>query len=1160
MYDWGLGHQRRTMGIRREKAMKAFCEKLVCPALVAIGLFAGGLLYGQIISSTIVGQVKDSSNAVVPSAQITVTNEGTGISVESVTDSTGIYSVPNLQAGVYTVTASKPGFKTFRSVGIKVLASQSVRVDVTFQVGATHQVVTVTGAAPLVNTESPTIGGSITTRQIADLPFALQNIDGLMSLVPGAQVSWGWSSPQTGGGTHWGSFNFTINGVQANDPGNGAAAYSFGLGSVSLPAIDSFQEFKVDAVNTSAEYKQLGTVTMVTKAGSNQFHGEVYEYNQNKSLNANTFQNNALGKPRSPFVRNQFGVNVGGPIWRNKAFFFFDYSGNRNRFYSQDRLTFPSMAMRQGDFSALCSSYNGSGVCTASNGTQLYNPNTGQPFANNMIPGSMIAGQAKTLLTFLPTPDVSNAGLPFGSPNYFGLVSTAQDVNASDLRIDYQISDRDSLYGVYSRNVGFPWGWPLGTPPTYGNGSNYGYKTFTYTLGETHTFSPSMVNEFRAAYFNHPGIRSGQNLTFDPRSLFPQLTPSPNRGLPTMSMLGYTGMFTDVGKGYYGQEPDVEYTDNLTYVKGKHTFKFGVDETGYKNYGPNPNAPLGSFSFNGQWTGNKGWPGQPKSQGNAFADFLLGVANQSTTGTAGVFEGVYSSREWDLYAQDTWQASPKLTISYGVRYEYQRPWKWQDGYSTTLDFASNQLALPENSQTATLPPFGASSVLFNGYPFTTTQALGLPQFYMVGDKNNWGPRFGIAWRPFGGTKTVFRGGYGVYYNFVPTFVGARDDVLNPPWTGGLGGFSGANYITQLPGNPTSPFLPDVTFADPFPTSLQVAGGAPPHPTLFSMQRDFKNAAVQQWNVTAEHQFGTSWMGRISYVGSQTHHLQWFFGDVNVPVTQTPNVTIQNQRPLQPWGAILGTRSGGKQNFDQLQMELNKHFSSGFMVQAQYQWTRSLDNVDLVGGPQNWHFPNLDYGNTPFVRAQQLVLDYIYELPFGHGRPLLSGMHGVGQALLGGWEVSGITSYGTGTPFSVGFSVPSSYVGWWGGRANQVSGTPVYAGQQSGSHDIMSGVQWFNPAAFAAPQPWTWGSSSRNSVFGPGFWNWDISAQKNFKLTERFHLQFRGDFLDALNHFNLGGPSSTIADTRDGGLPNTTTGKIFGGSGNRIIQVGAKLNF
>ncbi|HYM13805.1 MAG TPA: carboxypeptidase-like regulatory domain-containing protein, partial [Bryobacterales bacterium] len=1056
----------------------------------------------------------------------------------------------------YEVTVKKAGFQTYRATGIQVLASQSVRVDVSLQVGAVQQTVDVVAEAPLVHTESPTIGGTVNTRQIADLPFSQQSIDGLLNLVPGAQVS--GSSPQTGGGTHWGSFNFTINGIQANDFGNGAAAYSFGLGLISLPAIQSMQEFKVDAYDTNAEYRNLGTVTMVTKAGTNQFHGEAYEYNENKSLTANTFLNNALGRPRSPFVRNQFGVNVGGPIWRNKAFFFFDYSGFRNRNYSQPQLHIPSMPMRQGDFSALCSAYDGNGICADPKGTQLYNPYNGSAFPNNRIPSGMIAPQAQALLKFLPPPtDATSNGAPFGLPNYFGLVSTAQDTNVSDVRIDYQISAKDSLYGVYSRNVGFPWEWPLGTPPTYGNGSNYGYKTFGYSVVETHTFNPGTLNDLRLAWFNHPSIRSGQNLDFDPRTLFPGLTPSPNRGLPTMSMTGYTGMFTDIGKGYYGQGVSEELTDNFTHVFGRHTLKVGADIATYKSYGPNPNAPLGSFSFSGQWTGNKGWPGQPQSQGNAFADFLLGTANTSTTGFAGVFEGVYWDWDSEFYVQDTWQASPRLTLSFGLRYMYQTPWNWQDGYSTYFDYKSNKLALPQDSATPTLPPYGASAAQLAAYPFTTTQALGIPARYMIGDKNNWAPRFGFAYRPFSNNSTVIRGGYGVYYNFNPAFVGSRDDVLNPPWLGGLGGYPGQNYSSGLPGKPTAPYQPDITFADPFPAGLQAATGAAPHPTIFSMQRDLKNAVAQQWNLTVERQFGQSWMARASYIGSQTHHIQWFFGDINVPRTQTPNVPIQNQRPLQPWANFDATRSGASQNLEQLQFEAIKRFSSGLSFQLEYAWTRSLDNVDPSGGPQNWNFPGLDYGNTNGVRRHTLVANYVWELPVGRGKPFLTNANALANAVLGGWEVAGITTYNTGSPFSVSFQVPSNYIGWWGGRADAVSSN-LYAKQSS--HDIINGVSWFNTAAFAPPTPWTWGNSSRDMLFGPGSGNWDISFMKNFSLKERFHLQLRSDFLDAFNHFNLGNPSSAIPDTRDGGPPNAAAGKIFGGSGNRIVQVGAKVTF
>jgi hypothetical protein len=236
---------------------------------------------------------------------------------------------------------------------------------------------------------------------------------------------------------------------------------------------------------------------------------------------------------------------------------------------------------------------------------------------------------------------------------------------------------------------------------------------------------------------------------------------------------------------------------------------------------------------------------------------------------------------------------------------YQTPWSYRDHLSTYVDLARNKLALPENSNTPTLPAFGASAAQFAAYPFETTQAIGLPLNYMVPDKNNWGPRLGFAFRPFSGTGTVLRGGYGVYYNFQSAFVGSRDDVLNPPWLNGLGGFAAQNYVTKLPGNPTSAFLPDITFGNPFPSSNGGVAGVSPNPQLFSMQRDFKNAVVQQWSLTAERQFGTNWMTRISYVGSQSHHDPWFFGDINVPETQTPNETIQNQRSLSALGGDPG---------------------------------------------------------------------------------------------------------------------------------------------------------------------------------------------------------------------------------------------------------------
>jgi hypothetical protein len=425
------------------------------------------------------------------------------------------------------------------------------------------------------------------------------------------------------------------------------------MGLVSLPAIDSLQEFKVESVNVNAEYRNLGTVTLVTKAGTNQFHGEAYEFNENKSLNANSFLLNAAGKTSTSLQPKPIRRQCGRTHLAEQGFFFFDYAGLRQVQSATVQLNFPSSSMRRGDFTAWCASFTSNGVCADPRGIQLYNPFTDQPFPSNQIPSSMIASQAQTLLKFVPAPTVINSpGLPFEAPNYLGLVPEAHDLNAADLRIDYQLSDRDSLYGVYSSNVGYPWAVSLGGPPSYGNASDYGYKTFSYSLVETHTFSPTTVNYFRVGWFDHLSIRSGQNLDCDPRSLFPQLTPSPNRGLPTMNMQGYTSI-GDTGKGFYGHAPDVEFTENLTHIHGGHTIKMGVDEAGYKEYNPNPNAPLGTFTFNGQWTGDKNWPGNPQSQGNAFADFLLGVANTSVTGFAPTFTTVNYSRDVEFYAQDT---------------------------------------------------------------------------------------------------------------------------------------------------------------------------------------------------------------------------------------------------------------------------------------------------------------------------------------------------------------------------------------------------------------------------------------------------------------------------------------------------------------------------
>lgn len=1142
----------------------------------AIGILAieallfGGFLFGQIIVSSIVGTVTDPSGALVPNAQVTVMNTKTGISVRATTGSDGTYSVPGLLAGTYEVTVEVPGFNTYHATGVTLLSAATARVDAKLSIGNTQQAVTVTDSAPLVHTDDMNISGSVTAEQLADLPTPIQTIDAAIQTAPGfmpygATPSSGTTTPAVGGGAHWGSVNFTLNGMEVNDPFNSGAVVIQGTGSLVLPPPSSLQELNVQSADMTAQYAGHSTVTLVTKAGTNEFHGEAYEYLQNTDLNANTYALNAVGSPRAPEHLNQFGGNVGGPILHRKAFFFADYNGYRNVHSGVTQLYFPSMAMRGGDFSALCATYNASGNCTSASGTQLYNPSTGQPFANNQIPSTLITSQAQTLLAFLPKPTVaSSPGLPNGGPsatyNYVGVDSTTSIVDGAEARIDYKLSSNDSIYGVYAQRVADPWG-VLST--TYPN--NYGQTIDSYSernisASETHVFNQNTINELRAGWGDYATRFSGQNLNFNPSSLWPQDPASLFHGLPTISISGYTGMFHDYGTGLYTPRKDVEINDDFTHIHGRHNIQAGIDETGYKVWDrvPSVNNVTGAFTSTGNWTGNAGWKTtatSPHSGGNAFADFLLGVGTSSQTSATGAFATWFYTRYWGVYAQDTWQASPRLTLIYGLRFEYQTPWHQRTPQETSFDPVTSKLVLPENSAAPTLPA-GAQQNLFTPYPYETSQSIGLSTNFNQAYGKDFAPRLGFAFRPFANQRTVVRGGFGLYYNFVPAAIAGANQAFNPPWTVGLT----QSFTSNLPGSPKTPYLPDITFANPYP-SVDSKNVITANPTIFYIQRDFKNAASAEWNLTIEHQIKTNWSARISYLGNTTSHLPYNGADYNGIIHQQPNVQIQQQRPYQPFGTITSYISNGREEFNQLQLGLLKRFSGGSSFQGEYQYTRSLDDVSTAGGP-NVPFDFMgDWGNSDGVRRHWAVFNYDYHLPFGRGGIWLRNANALTNAFAGGWQVSGITSYGTGVPLiNVTFSqTGTGIVGWSGGRPDRVPGASLYAGRQSG-HDITDGVRWFNAGAFAPPAPWTYGDSGRNILFGPGYWDWDMSAMKAIPVRETVRLQFRADFLDAFNHMNLSNPGVSLGDTRDHGTANANFGVITGGNGNRTIQLALRLMF
>jgi hypothetical protein len=932
-----------------------------------------------------------------------------------------------------------------------------------------------------------------------------------------------------------------------------------------LPSIGTMQEFKVESSVNAAEYRGQVSVAMVTKQGTNQFHGQAYEYGENKALNANYFDLNAYSIPANPFNRHQFGGNLGGPILRNKLFFFIGYDGIREIHPAPTSVNFPSMAMRRGDFSALCPTY-ASGICSDPNGTQLYNPLTGQPFLDNRIPDSMITSQSRTLAQFLPAPiDSSSPALPNEAPNWRGTVPLRFGTNNEQARVDAQLGAKDSVVAFFTGSRGYPWFYGYAGPSNFGNWSNHGYNFLNFAVTETHTFGPRVINEFRLGWVFALRHKIGQNLGFEPWSIFPGMPvpPSADGGLPMIDVSGYGstnigGMISDVGIAR-GRQNTVDWVDNFTIIRGSHTIKAGFEESGYKDEGVGGLTgapPLGNFSFSGQWTGNRGWPSAtyPQSPGNAFADFLLGFPD--ATGYGFNANPYLLSRNWEWYVQDTWKASPRLTLNFGVRYTYQRPWTFRDHNATFFDFANNKLVLAQDSSTPTLPP-GANPAQFAAYAFETTKQIGAPLDFFKGDKNNWGPRLGFAFRPFSDNKTVLRGGWGMYYSFWGAWQGLRNLQFNPPWGGN------SNFFTQLPGEPTTPYLPDITFADPFPSSL--AGGVSEHPSINAADRNFLSQETQQWNLTAERQVGENWLFRGTYLGSSTRHLLVIDGlDANWPLVQQPNVPLQQQRPLQPWSGISYVTPAGTANFHQLQLEVQKRLSQGLSFRAEYDYSRGLDNVGYYDGRQDPNNLRAEYSNTFFQFRHRFLVYYVYELPVGRGRKWLGNSNAVVDGVLGGWRVAGITTYHSGNVLGGPYlEDPGTKIGWLASRPDRVPGVPLYEGRQSDSHDTGNGVQWFSPDAFAPPQPWTYGNSSPRLIFGPGFGNWDLSVMKSFRLpfSESTRLEFKADFFNLPNHYNLGDPNTSIADTRDGGSPDSSSGKIYYGNGPpRVIQLGLRFLF
>jgi hypothetical protein len=1058
----------------------------------------------QSVTGTLLGLVTDPSGATVTGATVTVTNTATNQSVTLATGKDGEYRAANLTPSSYVITIVAPGFRSATIQHIQLLVTETQRNDVVLSLGSTDRTVEVSGSSNAISTDTSSIGSVIEGVAVARLPLNGRTIDRALLYTAG-NTSDSAASPNLSGGTRWGGTYYTVDGVPFNDLGNGSAAYSYNTNLSTLPSTETVQELKVESSLAKSEYEGGSAVSIITKSGSNSFHGTVYEFNRNRAFAARDFFTREGVTPKPGLNRNEFGGVIGGPIWKDKTFFFGSAEYLLQRQGKPYTFTVPTDAMRGGDFTGLA---------------VITNPATGLPFPGNKI--TAIDPRSATLLTYYPHANQAGSG-----NNLVQSVPTKYDVKRYTLKFDHTLNHVHTLTlgGTYS--VGDPYFAPNGTPANYGNYQTAGYRTQSALLRDSMVFSARMLNEIHYAYLSHSSIRLGQNTSFDPSKLFPGLYgPFTIGGLPTVSLTGYTGIGDTGGSGH---SPIVtqQVLDNFTLVRGRHTIKVGaaVNFNALVIKSGSSTNSLGTFGFTGRYTSSSA-----NTAGNAFADFLLGDLNSAVRAYQQI--PIYEKyQNYAFFGQDDWNVTPRLVLNVGLRYVLQTTPTEAHGDFTNFDFTTGKFVI--RSVGGVLPK-DVNMTALALYPgvYTTSEQNGWGTSVLTTDKKDWGPRFGFAYRPLRSDSLVVRGGYGIYYNFVPNYIGIRQLAqLNFPFT-----------LTQTY-TATSSTTPSITFANPFPGTGTVAA----NPSIYAVNRNLKNSRVQQWNATVEQAFSANFGLRISYVGNKATQTPYYLYNKNLPNPQRPLTTLQSGRPYQPWGDITTLITEGASFANQMQVEVTKRTGNGLYLQTSYTWNSTLDNVGITGSPQDPYNPAGDKGIADGTRRHNFFLSGTYQLPIHRS--------GMGARAVNGWSIASLTQVRSGTPFTPTISIPgtiaggASSVGWYATRASVVPGASPYPASRNR-------FQWFNPAAFQLPTAFTFGTARRNSLIGPNEVGVDLSLEKKTVIKEGVLFLLRFDAFNSLNHPNFGNPSANISTASTVGVISSTNGN----NPNRQVQIGAKVNF
>jgi hypothetical protein len=1132
--------------------------QITCGLMVLLTVLCPSLV-GQNIFGTIAGTVQDASGAVVVGASITVTNtDQNAVVFAAKTNSAGRYSAPFLPVGNYSVSAEASGFKIAEQSGIKLNVNENLTVDLSLVPGSTQQTVNVTASALQVDLQSAQAQTVISGTQIRELAVNTRNYEQLVALMPG--VSTGLTSDQlyVGASSPVGSsnqINFSINGSRPtqnswNIDGADNVDRGSNLTLLAYPSLDSIAEFSVQRSNYNAEFgrSSSGQINVITSAGTNQFHGDAYEFFRNDVLDANTYLNNRKDIPIPALRYNDFGGTVGGPVWRDHTFFFFSEEARRVITYSNFLALVPSAAELQGDLSAasapVCVQWSGQ-TCLQ----QGYQVTNFSPAAQAYL---------KDIYSKLPPPDDPNCT---GGCTLTSIGRNIYNMHQEIARVDQVFSPKFRIFGRFEADT-IPTTEPSGLfltsqlPGVSSSSTNSPGRIFT--IHATNTISPTLINDAGYSY-SHGGILStpiGLVTAQNSPDVISAISLPFTSTLNVAPVLNFTYFQSITDRGQYRDfNDDNNAFDNLSKVVGRHALKFGVTYHWYQKDENSASGNQGNFSF------PTTAPNGTNSEYQEWANFLTG--NASSFGQASQdFRAVIRQQQWEIYAQDTFQARPNLTLSYGLRYALFRQPTDARGNLTNFDpvtFSATG-APPINPKNGQLAGTGVplNGIIIGG---NNGGGNGSPYGDAVNQQNNlsFAPRVGVAWDPTGDNRTSVRAGYGMFFDASAVSRYEINVFTNPP------------FVNSLSLGPTPLDTPGGTaIVSKYPGAL--AAVAPKWHTPYS----------QEWSLDVQHQFPSQWLLDVGYYGSNGTHL---LGEVDLnqplpgayvtalapygvkgpPTRGTTTQQLNFIRPYLGYDAINDQITSFGSNYNGLQVALQKRIGKNSLVNVNYTWSKAMTNAfNDTSAAQNTYNLGAEYGPARYDRTNIFNANFVYDLPFFESQ---SGL--VGHTL-GGWEISGIVNSYTGLPYTVtgvlndpagqGVLDGNSAVS---GRPDMV-GKPNKASAASGPIHNNNGIKpWFNTAAYAPVCPTVGGvttcptgarpgDSHPGSVRGPGLWRADLSLFKNFKFTEHIRLQFRAEATNVFNHTNPDGMSTSFT--------SSLFGKITSYRDPRILQLGLKLYF